>query len=120
VKKTKTASTFPGAYADFLAAYPATAKAYDTLATESRLAAGFDEKNAALLKLALAIGARLEGAVHSHTRRALAAGATADEARGVALLAITTCGFPHAMAARTWVEDVVARPRKKAGKKPGK
>jgi alkylhydroperoxidase/carboxymuconolactone decarboxylase family protein YurZ len=118
VKKTKKAadSSFPGAYARFRTAYPGTAKSYDALASESRLAAGFDDKNAALLKLALAVGARLEGAVHSHTRRAIAAGATAHEARGVALLAVTTCGFPQSMAALTWVEDVVGGPRKKAGK----
>jgi alkylhydroperoxidase/carboxymuconolactone decarboxylase family protein YurZ len=118
VKKTEKAasSTFPGAYSRFRTAYPGAANAYDALASESRLAAGFDEKSAALLKLALAVGARLEGAVHSHTRRAVAAGATAAEARGVALLAITTCGFPQAMAALTWVEDVVGGPRKKTGK----
>lgn len=113
-------SSFPGAYGDFRTAYPATATAYDALASESRLAAGFDEKHAALLKLALAVGARLEGAVHSHTRRALAAGATPAEVRGVTLLAVTTCGFPQAMAALTWVEDVVGGPRKKDARKDRK
>ena len=118
MKKTKKAagSSFPGAYKHFRTAYPGVANAYDALASESRLAAAFDEKSSALLKLALAVGARLEGAVHSHTRRAIGAGATAAETRGVALLAITTCGFPQAMAALTWVEDVVGGPRKKAGK----
>lgn len=122
MKKTKKAAdtSFPGAYGDFRSAYPATANAYDALDSESRLAAGFDVKNAALLKLALAVGARLEGAVHSHTRRALAAGATSAEVRGVTLLAVTTCGFPQAMAALTWVEDVVGGPKKKGGKKTRK
>jgi len=53
----------------------------------------------------MAIGARLEGAVHSHTRRALEAGATAQEIYHVVLLGLTTLGFPHTIAALTWVED---------------
>ena len=53
----------------------------------------------------MAIGARLEGAVHSHTRRALEAGATAEEIHHVVLLGVTTLGFPHTVAALTWVED---------------
>jgi alkylhydroperoxidase/carboxymuconolactone decarboxylase family protein YurZ len=42
-------------------------------------------------------------------RRALAAGATADECRHVVLLATTTLGFPAMMAALSWVEDVLSR-----------
>jgi AhpD family alkylhydroperoxidase len=61
--------------------------------------------NRELIKLAMAIGARLEGAVHSHTRRALEAGATAEEIYHVVLLGLTTLGFPHTIAAMTWVED---------------
>jgi 4-carboxymuconolactone decarboxylase len=53
----------------------------------------------------MAIGARLEGAVHSHTRRALEEGATPEEIHHVVLLSLTTLGFPHTIAALTWVED---------------
>jgi alkylhydroperoxidase/carboxymuconolactone decarboxylase family protein YurZ len=60
-----------------------------------------------LVKLGLAIGFRSEGAVHSHTRKALATGAARDEIRQVALLAITTIGFPAGMAAMSWIEDVL-------------
>jgi alkylhydroperoxidase/carboxymuconolactone decarboxylase family protein YurZ len=49
----------------------------------------------------------VEGAVHSHTRKALNAGATADEIRQAVFLAIPTVGFPTMMAALTWVEDVI-------------
>lgn len=58
---------------------------------------------------AIATGAWREGAVHSHTRRALAAGCTSDEIRHVVLLATTTLGFPSMMAVWTWVEDVLGR-----------
>ena len=58
-----------------------------------------------LLKLALAIGARSEGATHSHTRQALEAGLAPEALRQVALLAITTLGFPAAVAGLSWIED---------------
>ena len=60
------------------------------------------------VKLALAIGAGLEGAVHSHVRRALASGCEPDAIRHVAYLAVTTLGFPRAVAALTWIEDVLS------------
>ena len=59
------------------------------------------------MKLAFAAGAGLEGAVHSHTRRALAEGITADELRHVPLLAMPTLGFPKAVALMTWIEDLL-------------
>jgi alkylhydroperoxidase/carboxymuconolactone decarboxylase family protein YurZ len=96
---------------------------YEALAVASREAAGFPEKQAELLKLALAMGSRLEGAVHSHARRALEAGATPAEVRGVALLGLTTLGLPHSMMGTSWVEDVLREagpPEKGAGKKEKK
>jgi alkylhydroperoxidase/carboxymuconolactone decarboxylase family protein YurZ len=100
--------TLPGRFQDFSSRYPACAGAYEALAVASRKAAGFGQREMELIKLALSIGARLEGAAHSHARRALAAGAPHDELRGVALLAVTTCGFPQAMIGLSWVEDVLA------------
>src|SRR5512143_3628303 len=65
-----------------------------------------DGRTRRLVKLALAIGAASEGAVHSHVRRALAEGASIEELEHVALLAIPTLGFPRAVAALTWIEDI--------------
>ena len=48
-----------------------------------------------------------EGAVHSHARRALSEGIAPQAVRHTALLAITTLGFPQAMRAATWIEDVL-------------
>ena len=59
-----------------------------------------------LVKLALAMGAGSEGGVHSHCRRALQEGIPKEALKQVALLAIPTLGFPRAVAALTWVEDV--------------
>ena len=47
-----------------------------------------------------------EGAVHSHVRRALEEGVSAEELKQVAMLAIPTTGFPTAVAALTWIEDI--------------
>ncbi len=51
----------------------------------------------------------MEGAAHSHVRRALEAGATPDELRHAALLALTTLGFPNMMKGLMWVEDVLKK-----------
>ncbi|MFN8560404.1 MAG: hypothetical protein U0703_01935 [Anaerolineae bacterium] len=50
-----------------------------------------------MVKLALAVGAGLEGATHSHTRRGLEQGIDAAALHQVALLGITTLGFPSAV-----------------------
>ena len=48
-----------------------------------------------------------EGRVHSATRKGLDAELTAEEMRQVALLAIGTIGFSSAMAAYSWIGDIV-------------
>ena len=117
----------PGPFRKFVEAYPECGMTYEALALASREAAGFAEKDAELVKLALAIGSRLEGAVHSHTRRALEAGATAAQVRGIALLGLTTLGFPQTMMGTSWIEDVLreggkseAKSEKKSSRKPEK
>ena len=46
------------------------------------------------------------GAVHSHARRGLAEGVAAAELEHVALLAVTTLGWPQAVRGLTWIKDV--------------
>ncbi len=91
----------------------AVAKAYEALGEACAKAGPLDPKTRELVKLAMAIGGRLEGAVHSHTRRALEAGAAPEEIRHVVALAVPTVGFPTAVAAFTWVEDLLAGARRK-------
>jgi len=117
----------PGPFRKFVETYPECGMTYEALALASREAAGFAEKEAELIKLALSVGSRLEGAVHSHARRALEAGATAAEVRGVALLGLTTLGLPHAMMGTSWIEDILreaaevaAKSAKKSAKKAKK
>jgi AhpD family alkylhydroperoxidase len=95
----------PPTYQNFMEAYRDIWEAYDQLGAAVHQHGPLDEKARELIKLGIAVGARLEGAVHSHVRKALAAGATAEEIRQTVLLAIPTIGFPTTMAALTWIED---------------
>ncbi len=87
--------------------YPGVWKSYQNLGEACNNAGPLDEKTTRLLKLALAIGAKSEGAVHSHTRRALKGGITGEELQQVALLAITSVGWSPSMAALSWIQDVI-------------
>ena len=68
-----------------------------------------DEKTAHLIQLAAAAAGRSEGSVHSHTRRALEAGATQEEIYHALILLTSTIGFPNTMAALSWAEDVIEK-----------
>ena len=97
----------PDVYVGFRQDYPAVSSALDGLGETVDAAGPLDERTARLVKLGLAIGATADGAVRSNARKAIAAGASPEEVRHVALLAITTCGFPTAIAGLSWVDDVL-------------
>jgi AhpD family alkylhydroperoxidase len=97
----------PRTHRRFRAVYPKVAEAYERLGESTQEWGPLDKKARELIKLGVAVGNRHEGAVHSHTRRALDAGATPDEIRHTVLLSLTTIGFPNMIAAMTWVEDVL-------------
>jgi len=102
------AAKVPGWYETQRRRHGGVIAAYEALGRACRAAGPLDGRTAALVKLGIAVGARLEGAVHSHVRRSLEAGASLDDCRHVVLLATTTIGFPAMMAALSWVEDVAA------------
>lgn len=87
---------------------PALWKAYAALGEACAGAGPLSGAAIRQVKLALAVGAGSEGAVHSHVRRALAAGIEPDAIRHIGYLAVTTLGFPRAVAALTWIEDVLS------------
>ncbi len=88
--------------------YPKIWETFNELGERCHEAGPLDEKTRRLIRLALSIGAGLEGATHSAVRNARRAGVTADEIHHVALLAITTLGFPAATRAMTWIDDLQA------------
>src|SRR5881397_3656151 len=97
----------PKRYLQFQKRYPQVFQAYDALGAATAEAGPLDGKTRALVKLAIAIGGQMEGAVHSHTRRAVEAGCSADEIRHAVLLSTATIGFPSMMKTLSWVEDVL-------------
>jgi alkylhydroperoxidase/carboxymuconolactone decarboxylase family protein YurZ len=99
----------PQSIVDFKKKYPAVWEAFETLGDRCHETGPLEEKTRRLAKLGLAIGLQQEGAVHSAVRNALASGVTAEEMLHVALLAITTIGWPRAYAAMTWIHDAIER-----------
>lgn len=95
----------PSPVEDFKDAYADVWKAFTQLGNRCHEAGPLDEKTRRLVKVALAIGAGLEGGTHSAVRNALAAGVSPEEIRHTAVLAVTTIGFPSAVRALTWIDD---------------
>ena len=99
----------PGAAGDIAKNHPAIWAAYAQLGAATAAAGKLTERERRLVKLALAIGAASEGAVHSHARRGLAEGIPKQDLDQVALMAIGPLGFPRAVAAGTWISDVTGK-----------
>lgn len=100
----------PRVYRGFRESFPDVAEALDELASRCGRAGPLDERTQRLVKLAMAIASESPGAVRSNVRKALAAGDSTEDVRHVAVLAITTCGFPTAIAGAEWIEEVLRAP----------
>ena len=81
-------------------------RTFQAIGAATDAAGPLDAREQRLVNLALAIGGDSEGATHSHSRRALKEGLSAEEIEHVAFLAITTLGWPQAIRALTWIRDV--------------
>ena len=100
-------SKLPSKYLKFKEDYSEMFSAYERLGKSSVDVGPLDRKQIALIKLGITLGARLEGAVHSHCRKALEAGWEPAEIRHAVLLSATTIGFPSMMAGLSWVDDII-------------
>ena len=89
--------------------YPEVAKAYEELGKAVHSSGPLSDKTRALIKLAISTGAGLEGALHSHTRKAVELGISKEEIRQTVLLALPTIGLPSSMAAMSWVDDILEK-----------
>jgi alkylhydroperoxidase/carboxymuconolactone decarboxylase family protein YurZ len=96
----------PATAGTFAEEYPEVWEPYSDLGAACAAAGPIDGETKRLVKLALAVGAQSEGAVHSHVRRGLEEGIDPETLRHVAVLGIPTLGFPEAMAAKTWIADL--------------
>ena len=99
----------PKRYQQMHADHPELMTAYESFGKATKEAGPLSEREVALVKLAISIGAGLEGAAHSHCRKAMEAGCSADDLRHVAILSAPTIGFPTMMRGKSWVEDVVSK-----------
>jgi AhpD family alkylhydroperoxidase len=100
------ASKKPGFYQNIKSDYPELLEAVEALGEAARQAGPLDEKTLHLVQLSAAAATRSEGAVHSHTRRALEAGASREEICHALIAVTNTIGFPNVTAALSWADDV--------------
>lgn len=98
----------PDVYRTVRERFPSVVRALDALGEATSAAGPLDERTQRLVKLGIAIGAQAEGAVRSNARRAIDAGASHEDVLHVAALTITTRGFPAAVAAFGWIEEVLS------------
>jgi len=98
----------PKAYEAFVKRYPKIGQAWECIA-EAGKEGPLDAKTSRLVKLAIAIGALREGAVHASVRKALSMGITREEIEQVIALAGGTLGLPATVAVFSWAQDSFAR-----------
>jgi len=99
----------PKRFKKFQKDFPEVAKVYEELGSAVHKSGPLNEKTRALVKLAISTGAGMEGAVHSHTRKAVEAGCSKTEIKQTVMLALPTIGFPATMAVMSWVEDIIEK-----------
>lgn len=97
----------PRLFKKFKEENPDITEAYEKLGGIVHNAGPLDEKTRALLKIAISAGAGLEGAVHAHVRRALAAGVTREEILHAIFLILPTLGWPRMHQTWTWANDIL-------------
>jgi AhpD family alkylhydroperoxidase len=100
-------SRLPDTYQRFSNEFDQVWRAYEDLGGAAAGAGPLERKFRELIKLGMAAANQSESGVHSHTHRALEAGATPDEVRHSILLGITTIGFPAMMAALSWSQAAI-------------
>ncbi len=97
----------PKTFKDFGKAHPSIRKAQQNLTQACAEAGPLDRKTRELIKIALSVASSLETATRRHTLMAAEHGATAEEVQHVVLMAITTCGYPAAMAGWQWANSAL-------------
>lgn len=97
----------PKQYKSIRDRFPKVYDAVNTLGKAVRAAGPVKGKQAHLIQMAAAAAIKSQGSVHSHARRALAAGAKPQELYHTLLLLTSTIGFPSVSAAISWIDDVI-------------
>ncbi|MCF8057017.1 MAG: carboxymuconolactone decarboxylase family protein [Desulfocapsa sp.] len=96
----------PKHYQSLQKRFPEVLAAVENLGSTVRAAGPLDNKTAELIQLGVAASSGSTGAVNSHARRALKAGATKKELEHTLVLLISTIGFPKVAAALAWIQEL--------------
>jgi 4-carboxymuconolactone decarboxylase len=96
----------PQIHQDFIARYPELGQAWELMA-ESGQKGPLDDRMTRIVKLAVAMGAMREGAVHASVRKARARGISREEIEQCVAIAASTVGLPSSVALYSWVRDVL-------------
>jgi AhpD family alkylhydroperoxidase len=105
----------PGTYKAFVARFPALGEAHQRIGRAAEAAGPLPPKVCELIKIGICVGAGLESALRSHTRRAVEAGATREEIEQAIVLGMNTVGFPKTVAAWSWALVQFERDAAEAG-----
>lgn len=105
----------PKAFERFVRRFPELGEAW-ALASSAGREGPLDERTRLIVKLAIAVGATRESAVHSAVRKARAAGVDLAAMEQVAALGASTLGFPSSVAAFTWIHDEAGPKRKRTSR----
>jgi alkylhydroperoxidase/carboxymuconolactone decarboxylase family protein YurZ len=95
----------PEHFQRFRSENPEIYEAFEELGKQLHERGPLSERERRLVKLGIAIGLGMEGGVHSAVRFARAGGCSTEDISHAVRLAITTVGWPKALAAMSWVQD---------------
>jgi alkylhydroperoxidase/carboxymuconolactone decarboxylase family protein YurZ len=102
-------SKLPKHYVRMQKDYPDYMKAVEAVGEASLAAGPLEKPMNHLIQIAAAAAIHSMTSVKSHTRRALAAGATMEQVRHALLLCTSTLGFPRVQTAVTWAEEAAEK-----------
>jgi AhpD family alkylhydroperoxidase len=97
----------PKHYESLKSRFPGVMASLENLGAAVRAEGPLDPKTSHLIQLAASAVSQSEGGVHSHTRRAMEAGASEDEIYHALILLLSPVGFPKVAAAISWADDVI-------------
>ncbi len=105
INKKNTTQKAPKFYTDFLKKYPEVGAQYEKMGEVVHRQGPLNEREYALVKLAISGSHLFHSVFKSHIRKAISAGVTRAEMEHVALLTLPTIGFPTMMAMLALIEE---------------
>ena len=99
----------PKFYEQFVKKYPQVAKEYEALGDTVHDLGPLNERDRALIKLAISGSHLYSSAFKAHIRKAVSSGISREEIEHLVLLFLPTVGFPAMMAAMGIVEEQMTK-----------